>query len=127
MPAVDKVSYNSSKRMMKRLAPRLGAITLVNVSKKPMLWQTRASQFGPFCQRENIPSFLVNGQFTQEEVNNNRLISRARTHVERSIQRLKLFHILDHIPYQFRQNINKIAEVCVCLTNLQTPIIREIE
>ncbi|XP_056107700.1 uncharacterized protein LOC130085767 [Rhinichthys klamathensis goyatoka] len=74
----------------------------------------------------NIPSFLVNGQFTQEEVNNNRLISKARIHVERSIQRLKLFHILDHIPYQFNQNINKILKVCVCLTNLQTPILREI-
>ncbi|XP_072564765.1 uncharacterized protein [Paramormyrops kingsleyae] len=75
----------------------------------------------------NIPSFLVNGQFTQEEVNNNRLISRARIHVERSIQRLKLYSILDHIPYQFKKNINKILKVCVCLTNLQTPILREIE
>ncbi|XDV13745.1 hypothetical protein PO909_002088 [Leuciscus waleckii] len=74
----------------------------------------------------NIPSFLINGQFTQEEVNNNRLISKARTHVECSIQRLKLFHILDHIPYQFRLNINKILKVCVCLTNLQTPILCEI-
>ncbi|XP_062849916.1 uncharacterized protein LOC134312143 [Trichomycterus rosablanca] len=75
----------------------------------------------------NIPSFLVNGQFTQEEVNNNRLISSARIHVERSIQRLKLFSILDHIPYQFRKNINKILKVCVCLTNLQTPILCEIQ
>ncbi|XP_061589442.1 uncharacterized protein LOC133454733 [Cololabis saira] len=75
----------------------------------------------------NIPSFLINGQFTQEEVNNNRLISRARIHVERSIQRLKLYNILHHIPHQFRKNINKILKVCVCLTNLQTPILREIE
>lgn len=75
----------------------------------------------------NTPSFLVNGQFTQEEVNHNRQISRARIHVERSIQRLKVFGILHHIPYQFRKNINKILKVCVCLTNLQTPILREIE
>ncbi|XP_039534866.1 uncharacterized protein LOC120483736 isoform X2 [Pimephales promelas] len=74
----------------------------------------------------NIPSFLVNGQFTQEEVNYNTFISKARIHVERSIQRLKLFHILDHIPYQFKLNINKILKVCVCLTNLQTPILCEI-
>ncbi|XP_039527349.1 uncharacterized protein LOC120479133 [Pimephales promelas] len=67
----------------------------------------------------NIPSFLVDGRFTQEEVNNNRLISKARMHVERSIQRLKLFHILDQIPHQFKHNINKILKVCVCLTNLQ--------
>ncbi|XP_076873806.1 uncharacterized protein LOC143523303 [Brachyhypopomus gauderio] len=75
----------------------------------------------------NTPSFLLNGQFTQEEVNNNRLISCARIHVERSIQRLKLFCILDHIPYQYRKNVNKILKVCVCLTNLQTPILREIQ
>ena len=74
----------------------------------------------------NIPSFLVNGQFTQEEVKKNKLISSARIHVERSIQRLKLFSILDNIPYQFSKNINKILKVCVCLTNLQTPILREI-
>ncbi|KAK0144261.1 hypothetical protein N1851_017374 [Merluccius polli] len=64
----------------------------------------------------NIPSFLVNGQFTQEEVNNNRLISRARIHVERSIQRLKVFRILQYIPHQFMKNANKILKVCVCLT-----------
>ena len=63
----------------------------------------------------NILSFLVNGQFTQEEVNNNRLISRARIHVERSIQRLKLYSILHHIPHQFRKNINKILKVSVCV------------
>ena len=75
----------------------------------------------------NIPSFLVNGQFTHEEAKNNRLISCARIHVERSIQRLKLFNILRHIPHQFRPNINKVLKVCACLTNLQTPILREIE
>lgn len=67
----------------------------------------------------NIPSFLVNGQFTQEEVNKNKLISSARIHVERSIGRLKLFRILDHIPHQYSPNINKILKVCVSykLTN----------
>ncbi|XP_026021776.1 uncharacterized protein LOC113021362 [Astatotilapia calliptera] len=75
----------------------------------------------------NIPSFLTNGQFTQEEVNNNRKISCARIHVERSIQRLKLFSMLHHIPHQLKKNINKILKACVCLTNLQTPILHEIE
>uniref|UniRef100_A0AAX7SPB9 DDE Tnp4 domain-containing protein n=1 Tax=Astatotilapia calliptera TaxID=8154 RepID=A0AAX7SPB9_ASTCA len=53
----------------------------------------------------NIPSFLTNGQFTQEEVNNNRKISCARIHVERSIQRLKLFSILHHIPHQLKKKL----------------------
>uniref|UniRef100_A0A3Q2V8Z9 DDE Tnp4 domain-containing protein n=1 Tax=Haplochromis burtoni TaxID=8153 RepID=A0A3Q2V8Z9_HAPBU len=65
----------------------------------------------------NIPPFLTNGH----------KISCARIHVERSIQRLKLFSILHHIPHQFRKNINKILKACVWLTNLQTPILCEIE
>ena len=74
----------------------------------------------------NIPTFLVNGQFTMEEINHNRLIASARVHVERSIQRLKTFHILSYIPYQYKKHANKILKVCVSLTNLQTPILREI-
>ncbi|KAJ8388261.1 hypothetical protein AAFF_G00135220 [Aldrovandia affinis] len=73
----------------------------------------------------NIPTFLVNGQFTMEEINHNRLAS-ARIHVERSIQRLKTFDILTYIPYQYKKHVNKILKVCVCLTNLQKPILREI-
>ena len=74
----------------------------------------------------NIPAFLVNGQFTQAEMNHNKLITDARIHVERSIQRLKIYSILDHIPYQLKEHGNKIVKVCACLTNLQTPTLREI-
>lgn len=59
----------------------------------------------------NIPTFL--GQFTMEVVNHNRLIASARVHVERSIQRLKTFHILSFIPYQHKKHVNKILKVCV--------------
>jgi hypothetical protein len=65
----------------------------------------------------------MNCQFTQEEAYNNRIISCARIYA--SIQRLKTFHIIGCIPYQFTKNANKILKVCVCLTNLQTPTIRE--
>ncbi|XP_003441398.2 uncharacterized protein LOC100690178 [Oreochromis niloticus] len=75
----------------------------------------------------NTPSFHVSGQFTQQEVNNNRLISCARAHVAHSIQRLKRFSILDLVPHHYRKNINKILKVCVCLTNLQTPVIHELD
>ncbi|KAL2086789.1 hypothetical protein ACEWY4_017848 [Coilia grayii] len=74
----------------------------------------------------NIPTFLVNGQFTMQEVNYNRRIASARIHVERSIQRLKTFRILSYIPYQYKKHANKTLKACVCLTNLQTPILREI-
>ena len=74
----------------------------------------------------NIPTFLVNGQFTVEEVNHNRLVACARIHVERSIQRLKTFGILTYIPYQHKKHANKILKVCVSLVNLQKPILQEI-
>ena len=55
-----------------------------------------------------------------------RNIASARIHVERSIQHLKTFDILTYIPYQYKKHANKILKVCVCLTNLQKPILREI-
>uniref|UniRef100_A0A671TH52 THAP-type domain-containing protein n=1 Tax=Sparus aurata TaxID=8175 RepID=A0A671TH52_SPAAU len=73
----------------------------------------------------NIPTLLVNGQFTVQEVNHNRLVASARIHVEHSI-RLKTFAILTYIPYQYKKHANKILKVGVCLTNLQKPILREI-
>ena len=57
----------------------------------------------------NIPTFLVNGQFTVQEVNHNRLVASARIHVECSIQRLKTFDILTYIPYQYK-HANKIIK-----------------
>ncbi|XP_063059206.1 uncharacterized protein LOC134452647 [Engraulis encrasicolus] len=74
----------------------------------------------------NIPTFLVDGQFTLQQVHHNRLIARVRVHVERSIQRLKTFRILKEIPHQYQKHANKILKACVCLMNLQTPILREV-
>ena len=52
----------------------------------------------------NIPSFLnaPSKQFTDNQALSNRTISRARIHVERSIQRIKEFNILDCIPAHHR-------------------------
>lgn len=45
----------------------------------------------------NIPPFLANPQFTPNEVALTRNIVKARIHVERAIERLKRFHILNSI------------------------------
>ena len=74
----------------------------------------------------NIPSFLYNGQFTKDEIVNNKTIAIARIHVERAIQRIKIFDILDHIPGNLRQYADKIFKVCACLTNFQTSILAEV-
>ena len=76
----------------------------------------------------NIPPFLSNpsGQFTVEEVLATRSTARGRIHVERVIERVKLYHILDLIPHQYRPLASKIFRVCCSLTNLQFPIIKSI-
>ena len=46
----------------------------------------------------NIPPFLETWQFTEELVQETKRIARARIHVERAINRIKMFTILSYIP-----------------------------
>jgi hypothetical protein len=65
-------------------------------------------------------------QFTQEEKDRCRKIASVRIHVERSIQRLKVFKILSHkLHHSLLNSINKIVFVCCALVNLGPPIIKE--
>ncbi|KAK5643913.1 hypothetical protein RI129_007758 [Pyrocoelia pectoralis] len=75
----------------------------------------------------NIPPFLVQSQFTVEEINRTTAIARARIHVERAIQRIKIFKILHSIPAKFRPNASKIFQVCGCLANFNFPLLKELE
>jgi len=73
----------------------------------------------------NLPSFLPSDsrQFSREQVVQSRAISRARIHVERAIQRVKEFNMLDNIEHHQRNLANRIFQVAVSLVNLQAPII----
>jgi hypothetical protein len=77
----------------------------------------------------NIPPFLndPSGQFTKEQALATRTIARARIHVERAIERIKGYHILDLLPQQYRPLASKIFQVCAALTNLQSRIIRNVD
>lgn len=75
----------------------------------------------------NIPPFLTTQQFSKEQVMETTRIARARIHVERAIQRLKVFHILHFIPASYRSKASKIFQLCACLANLQTPIIKSVD
>ncbi|XP_037515755.2 uncharacterized protein LOC119392906 [Rhipicephalus sanguineus] len=82
------------------------------------------------CKEKNIkmirPPFLKQPQLTTEEAVTNQAVARARVHVERAIQRMKLFKILqnrldlDLLPY-----IDAIITVIVGTTNLSKPIFSE--
>ncbi|XP_065174752.1 uncharacterized protein LOC135826565 [Sycon ciliatum] len=75
----------------------------------------------------NLPPFLTTPQFTAAQANVTARIARARIHVERAIQRIKIFAILDYIPYQYRSFSSEIFQVCAMLTNLCNPLLKEIE
>ena len=75
----------------------------------------------------NIPPFLAaKAKFTPEESRTCYRIARARIHVERANERIKNYAILEHIPHAYRPLATKIFQVCVCLVNLQAPLLKEV-
>ncbi|XP_029833686.3 uncharacterized protein LOC115318114 [Ixodes scapularis] len=82
------------------------------------------------CREKNVkmirPPFLMEKQLTAEEARANQSIASARVHVERAIQRMKLFRILRHrfdldlLPY-----IDKIFTVISGIVNLSKPLFSE--
>ena len=49
----------------------------------------------------SIPPFLTTEQFTREEVAETTRVARARIHVARAIQRLKIYKILLFLPESY--------------------------
>ncbi|XP_049527237.1 uncharacterized protein LOC119458494 isoform X4 [Dermacentor silvarum] len=73
----------------------------------------------PIFARPNEP-------FTREEVFSTYKIASARMHVERCIQRMKLFRILsERLSADLLPHIGKIVDMCAVLANLQAPIIKD--
>lgn len=75
----------------------------------------------------NIPSFLGTPQFTPNQVLKTFTIAKARVHVERAINRIKGYSILEFIPPKLIPYSSKIFQICGALTNFQYPLIKEVE
>ena len=74
----------------------------------------------------NIPPFLKGkGQFEVAELVETRRIAKYRIHVERSIERIKNYHILDYVPITLCNSglIDQIFFVCAMLTNFLPPLV----
>lgn len=73
------------------------------------------------------PPFLRNKkQFSCEEAKLCRKIASARVHVERVIQRIKLFNIFKStLPYHLLNLIDPMMTIAAALTNLSSPILAE--
>lgn len=74
----------------------------------------------------NIPPFKTGPQMTPSQVSETLSIAQARIHVERAIQRIKLFRILEFIPGSYVMLATKIFQVCGALTNFMKPLIQEV-
>lgn len=74
-----------------------------------------------------IPPFLTQQQFTPDEVRETYRIATARVHVERANNRMKCFRILERIPYEYFHLSSTIFQLVGALSNLQHPIIKEVE
>ncbi|XP_043267041.1 uncharacterized protein [Venturia canescens] len=71
-----------------------------------------------------MPPFAMNPQFTVEEISQGYSIASVRIHVERAIQRVKIFCILRHISIELLEYIDKIMYIACVLANNKEPIIR---
>jgi len=75
----------------------------------------------------NLPPFLDTPQFTPEQVLQTEAIAKARIHVERAIQRIKCYSILNFIPSKMLKQAEQIFKVIAALTNLQHPLIQVVQ
>lgn len=76
-----------------------------------------------------IPSFLgsTRAQLSAEEVTSTRRIAEARIHVERAIERMKEFRILQgEVEVSLLHVVEQIFQVCAFLTNFQAPIANDV-
>jgi len=73
----------------------------------------------------NIPPFLDTPQFTPNQVVQTKVIGRARIHIERAIQRIKCYSIINFIPFTMLKQAESIFQLVAALTNLQPPLIKE--
>lgn len=71
-----------------------------------------------------MPPFSRGGQMPEADVENTYKVAQVRIHVERVIQRLKLFNVLNNrVPISLIPYMSDIVRVCGALVNLQPPII----
>lgn len=70
------------------------------------------------------PPFKTKSQFSKEEVEINRRIASARIHVERKMEQIKNFRILQGLlPLALAPIANDLFFVCAALTNVLPPLV----
>ena len=78
----------------------------------------------PLGVQLNIPPFLRGkSQLDAEELRETRRIASLRIHVERAMERIKNYHILDRtIPVSLTNVAEQIFTICALLANFMPPL-----
>ena len=71
-----------------------------------------------------MPPFALEPQFTREEVLEGYSIASVRIHVERAIQRVKIFQILQRVNVELFEYIDDIMHMICILANNKEPLIK---
>ncbi|XP_075535522.1 uncharacterized protein LOC142571118 [Dermacentor variabilis] len=74
-----------------------------------------------------MPPFATSPQFTESEVDATYETASVRIHVERVIQRLKIYDITRRIPHELTGYADEILHVLAVLTNLKKPIFAKLQ
>ncbi|KAH9361628.1 hypothetical protein HPB48_001505 [Haemaphysalis longicornis] len=75
-----------------------------------------------------MPPFASGGNFTAEEMAETYNIASVRIHVERMIQRVKNFNIVNvRLPIELHDHIDQVMHVICVLANLQSSIFKQCE
>lgn len=71
-----------------------------------------------------MPPFLRSTHFTADEVTETQKVARVRIHIERIMQRIKIFRIMSKFSITLLPYVNDIIFMCCALVNLQPNILR---
>ena len=75
----------------------------------------------------NSPALLSSKkQFTKAEAIFSRKVARSRIHVERAIERLRNYKVIDTISTNLRPFSTQLVRACSALVNIQSPIISDV-
>lgn len=102
-----------------------------NLTKGHVIMADRGFSLSDSMKRKgvklNMPAFSKGKlQFSEREATASRRISNLRIHVERAINRIKVYRILKHsLPIHHKKLMNSIVLVCAGLCNLKGPLIAD--
>lgn len=116
--ASDKFIFNHGK-LIEQLKPHIDEV----MTDKGFAIDTELSTRGI---KLHIPPFLRNNRLSPSEARLNEAIAKARIHVERTIQRIKIFDIVhDTIDANILGHIDDIMSIICGVVNLSNPILRD--